>query len=152
MALVDRLRALQRNTLDGLWLGLAVALGFSAWVTFQYVRGHTRVMDELHVGYGAVIGTYFVAGLVGGTLYGALKPLRRYTLGVMVVAFICAALAYGLIGLAVEGPARWSSEVPPFALFGGTVAALFFGLDDAWGKFKRRRAAAPTAKPPAGAA
>jgi hypothetical protein len=136
----DWLQAAKRNALDGVGIGLTVGAAFSVWVTVLRLAGGTQAFEKLGTTYPTVMASYGVGGLLVGLCYGLLTPLRRWTLGVMVTAFLCAAVAYGLIGLLTTPRERWGADVPPIAVGLGLFASLFFGLDDAWGKCKRRRA------------
>jgi hypothetical protein len=82
------LRLLQRNLVKGVGLGLFLATGFSAWVTFLRLAFGTEAFDRLHTTYGAVVRLYYTGGLSGGILLGLLWPLRRWPLGSVLLGII----------------------------------------------------------------
>ena len=75
------MRPVSRNLLTGISLGLAVATGFTAWVTFLRLAAGTVGFDKLGTTYRDVVRVYYGAGLVGGLLMGLVWPIRRSVVG-----------------------------------------------------------------------
>ena len=75
------MKALGRNLGKGIGLGLFVATGFTAWVTFLRLAVGTAPFDRLETTYAQVVQVYYAGGLAGGFLRGLLWPLRRSVVG-----------------------------------------------------------------------
>src|SRR5512135_571983 len=69
------------NLGKGIGLGLVVASGFSLIATIIWLAFGSTEPDSAGPSYGALIGMYYSAGLLGGALVGLAWPLRRYFLG-----------------------------------------------------------------------
>jgi len=70
-------RDLRNSVLKGIGLGLVVATGFTAWITFLRLTAGTAPFERLDTTYAATAALYYAGGLVGGTIVGLLLPLRR---------------------------------------------------------------------------
>jgi hypothetical protein len=126
---------LRKNLLNGVGLGLFVATGFSAWVTFLRLRAGTSPFDRLHTTYLATVELYYAGGLVGGTLVGLFLPLRRWPLGAALLGMLGVFPLYFGAALATSGAMKAftrqnlaSSGVLAF-LVGGAVG-IWSWLDD----------------------
>ena len=90
-------RGVGKNALLGLGLGLFVATGFTAWVTFIRLSRGTAPFAANHTTYGQSVLFYYAGLSVGGTLAGSLWPLlRRWAVGWMIMGFVLMCPAYAL--------------------------------------------------------
>lgn len=71
----------------GVLHGIGVATLFSAYVLIVVAAGG-RAHIELGVSVRTVVAGYFVAGVVGGLIYGALAPLTKWWIGRALVGFL----------------------------------------------------------------
>ena len=97
------MQELKRNLLRGLSFGLFVATGLGLWVTFLRVTLGTGPFDDSGVPYALTVLLYFVGCAVGGTLLGALLPLRRWALGSMLLGVLFTLPVYATFLLAHSG-------------------------------------------------
>jgi len=121
------LRDLRNQVLKGIALGLFIATGFSAWVTFLRLTVGTAPFDRLNTTYHATVELYYGGGLVGGTLVGLFLPLRRWPLGAALLGMLGVFPLYFGVALTTSGGASTftshnlaSSAVLAF-LVGGAV-------------------------------
>jgi len=121
------LRDLRNHVLKGIALGLFIATGFSAWVTFLRLTVGTAPFDRLNTTYHATVELYYGGGLVGGTLVGLFLPLRRWPLGAALLGMLGVFPLYFGVALTTSGAASTftihnlaSSAVLAF-LVGGAV-------------------------------
>jgi hypothetical protein len=70
-----------RNIAKGVGIGLFIATGFTAWITFLRLTSGTQPFDRLQTTYSATVALYYGGGLIGGLLVGLLWPLHRWPLG-----------------------------------------------------------------------
>jgi hypothetical protein len=82
------LRRIRSNLLTGIGLGLFVATGFTAWITFLRLSVGTGPFDRLDTTYSATVALYYAGGLVGGFLVGLLLPLKRTPWGAALLGMI----------------------------------------------------------------
>ena len=82
------LRRFRTNFLAGIALGLFVATGLSAWVTFLRLTVGTAPFQRLETTYTATVALYYAGGLVGGALVGLLLPLRRSLWGAALLGMV----------------------------------------------------------------
>lgn len=82
------MRHLSHNVLRGLSVGLFVATGLSAWVTFLRLWQGTAPFDRAGTPYGVTVLVYYFAFSLGGVVVGALLPLRRWALGSMLLGML----------------------------------------------------------------
>jgi len=71
------------------------AEGASSAVGISKVTGWDTLPDALPL----IIAGYFMGGILGGSAFWALRPLRRNVLGWALTGFVVGTLAYGAIGL-----------------------------------------------------
>jgi hypothetical protein len=127
-------------------MGVLIATGFTAVavlgagavaavVTVQHgVAAVLRNVSQLPIAAVTVIGSYYVAGVFGGTAYYLLQSHTASYLGQILLAFVIGTIAYGTIGLS------------------GTLAYVYFGLNmfdsqspaDAWRMLPRATLALAT--------
>lgn len=99
---------------EGIVQGVGIAIGFSMIAALplgglgivlcvESARGSTLEMPWS--GYGAllliVFGSYFVAGFIGGAVFGLLRPLRAIAYGWFVTGAMLAVIGYGTMGIAI---------------------------------------------------
>ena len=99
---MTRLAPLRRDTVagvgDGVILGLAYAVGFSAIAAVSLTIG--TIIRSMPVGLAirtwlAAIVFYLVAGAAGGAVYGALRPVQDRYYGRFLTAYLILWLVYG---------------------------------------------------------
>ena len=96
-------RNVPRDLVWGLANGLGLAVGFSIWVAFATAgRG-----AEIHARYGLtplqIVFLYAVAGILGGSLLGLLRPYCGSRLGAFLVGAVIGIMSYGVIGITMSG-------------------------------------------------
>jgi hypothetical protein len=87
------------------------------------VRGSTRYEQYQTTTWG-IIRSYFAAGLLGGAVFGLLRPVAaRGRFGAMVVGIVVGPFVYGAVAVAMTGPHAFFSlpAVVPGVLVGGTL-------------------------------
>ena len=115
-----------RGTADsirtGLLVGLVMATLFAATALLIFViAGPDKFSNEISMR--DVIAAYYVAGIGGGAIVGAISPLGRSLPGRIAVAMVAALIAFLCIGVAVEGPFwRWGASQWKLTVF---LACLF---------------------------
>jgi hypothetical protein len=76
------------NIILGILWGLALALFYSLFVIIVYLFEGTRRFDANQTSILTVIASYFLGGLGGGAVVGALLPLTRWLLGSAIVGVV----------------------------------------------------------------
>jgi len=117
-------RDLRNNLLKGIALGLFVATGFSAWVTFLRLTAGTSPFDRLRTTYLATVELYYGGALVGGTLIGLFLPLRRWPLGSALLGVLGVFPLYFGVALTTSGA---GSTFTANNLASSSVLAFFVG-------------------------
>ena len=117
-------RDLRNNLLKGIALGLFVATGFSAWVTFLRLTAGTSPFDRLRTTYLATVELYYGGALVGGTLIGLFLPLGRWPLGAALLGMLGVFPLYFGVALTTSGAA---STFTVHNLASSSVIAFFVG-------------------------
>ena len=117
------MHAIRRDLRNCLRLGLYFATAFTAAAAaalligaLVYVAQHRsdefqRALSQLPIASIAVVGSYYVAGILGGTSYYLLQSFTHTYLGQVLFAFVLSAIAYGTI------------------LLTGTLAFVYFNLN-----------------------
>lgn len=116
--------ALLGNLLFGIGFGLTFALLLSLYVAvLALVRGSLWI-PEYEVSTLIVIKGYLVGGVLGGAVFGLLKPLARTTLTRTIMGMVVGIVVYGAMATAVEEHAAWTSAPAIIAgvLVGGLLA------------------------------
>ena len=129
------LRDMLKNVLKGVGLGLFIATGFTAWITFLRQTAGTAPFDRLHTTYSATVALYYGSGLIGGVIVGLLLPLFRWPLGAALVGMMGVFPAYFGVALTTTDASHAftrdnvaDSAVCAF-LVGGTVG-IWAWIDD----------------------
>jgi len=77
-------------------MGLSMATGFSALVLIMAVLRGSMVYDDVGgVTTRQIVAYYYATGLVGGTVFGLLAPLRSRYVGKLVTAYVLVFPVYG---------------------------------------------------------
>jgi hypothetical protein len=106
----------------GVRQGLILASGYSLWVLLlSVVRGSTS-WPQYHTTAWVIIGGYFLVGLTGGALVGALLPVTAWRVGTFVVGWMAGTVIYGGLGF-VMGHLHdwWLGTIPGLAIGGLAV-------------------------------
>jgi hypothetical protein len=126
-------RHLPRELRVGVSAGLLVAAVYAAVASVIFLFRGSRPFAANDVTLSGALLAYFAAGVLGGVAYGLLHPLGRWLAGQLLIATICAMLAFMAIKAASVGPpTRWASG----DWSGVVVLGLLFGQVGGWG-FRR---------------
>jgi hypothetical protein len=82
----------KKDVLRGLQLGLGAAVAFSAMVLAMTGLGRTSSSEVPPIGY--VVAAYFGAGVVGGVVFGLLRPITRTRGGATILGCILGTIIY----------------------------------------------------------
>jgi hypothetical protein len=132
-------RTLRQHLLQGVGLGLVIATGFAAWVTFLRLAFGTEPFQRLHTTYGSVVQLYYAGGVSGGILLGLFWPLRRWPLGSALLGFIGVFPFYYGAALLQSPRAEWfthdnlTSALLLAFLVGAPVGVLYWLRDNPHG-------------------
>ena len=87
---------------------MACATLLSLWVAvLSLLRGSTR-FDGYGLNAWQIMATYYVVGVSGGCLAGALRPLASSRWRAAIVGAVIGVLGYTAIGVVMEPKASWS--------------------------------------------
>ena len=128
---MPRVITLLGNVASGVLGGLAVAAVFSLVMLAGPYRGSFVYGGTP----GTLIRAYFLAGLVGGPVFGVLRPLARSRLGAWLVGLVVALLVDRTIAATVEAPVRWT--VGRVALAAAVIGGAI-GWHLGWGRSDRQ--------------
>ena len=113
-----------RGLLIGIGYGLGMAVIFSAFVgVMAVIRGSTHY-DDPPTSTLQIIRSYFIAGTLGGALFGVLRPIARIgRLGAVLVGLVIGPFVYGAVGIAVGLTAGFASAstIIPGLIVGGAL-------------------------------
>lgn len=112
-----------RNVIWGVFYSLSVALVFCGYVMVLYFVRGAAPFTANDTTLGGVLAAYVGSAILVGIVLGTFRPLLRHVLGVVVVGWICAAVVFLGIRVAVEGPANWG----PDDLRAAGILGLIFG-------------------------
>ena len=116
--------SLAENIEWGLWYGVAMACAYSAIAILLFLIRGPRAFIHNGISLVSTIAVYLIGGILGGLMLGALRPLTRYFLGVLLVAIPVSAPLFGGILVATKGvPWQWSEKT--WITF--VIATCFFG-------------------------
>ena len=115
------------NVASGILGGLAVAAVLSLVTLWGPYRGSFAYGGTP----GTLIRAYFLAGLLGGAVFGVLRPLTRSRWGAWLVGLVVALLVDQTIAATVEAPVRWT--VGRIALAAAVIGGAV-GWHLAWGR------------------
>jgi hypothetical protein len=123
--------ASRANVRAGLRTGLFIATGFSAWATVLRLVVGPGAFERFGVTWGEVVAVYYLAFLAGGSVYGALLPLRRHPAGAVVLGFSLMCPMY--LGAAVlfhvtqNESGSWREDLG-LAVLLGIIAGIILGI------------------------
>lgn len=105
--------------------GFAVLYSIFAVILYLLRRG---AFDRHGTSLGAVLSLYFAAGVVGGALVGALRPLTRSRLGSMVVGVVAMTPVFLGVGILLFGPfSGWGEDNWVPMLLGAVILGPMLG-------------------------
>ena len=116
----------------GVACGVGIALMLSLFVgVLAFFRG-SDWNPAYQVSTLAVIRGYLLGGVLGGTVFGFLRPVTHGRLGATVIGMIVGPIVYGAMATAVEGQPQWgtATSVIPGVLVGG-VSGWIWGKPEA---------------------
>ncbi len=117
-------KTVRGNLARGLALGLFIATGLTVWITFLRVTQGTAPFEHAGTPYGRTVLLYYAGFVVGGTVLGALLPLRRWALGSMLLGFLFVLPVYASFVVLDATPAeRFSS----WNVLGTLIASIVVG-------------------------
>jgi hypothetical protein len=119
------MKAIWENVTTGVRWGVYFGVVFSAIATVMVIIAGPGSLAEkgYNVGYLGLIALYLVGGFVSGALAGAMLPLCRTTVGVMVTGAVAALPLMFLVAPVVVPREDWSEYMPWFAF----IAAAIWG-------------------------
>ena len=117
---------LSGNLKWGVGIGAAMATVYSLFVLGLSVLNGSTYWPEYRTSTWMIIAGYYVAGLGGGAVVGAIRPLTRWRIGTFFVGWIGGSIAYGAIAVAtgLQRDAPWWLALIPGAGFGGLALVL----------------------------
>jgi len=118
-----------RNLGFGVACGLGMALLFSLLVGALALLRGSDWNPTYEVSTLDVIRGYFLAGLLGGAVFGLLRPLTQSRLGAALVGVIVGPIVYGAVAGVVDAQPEWgaATTIIPGVLVGGISGWI-------WGK------------------
>lgn len=108
---------------SGIVLGLALAAYYSIIAIIIFALGGSAPFEANNTSLTEALATYWLGGLLGGIVFGVIKPLARNRLGAVVVGIVVAAPACAAISYAVDGKVSWDA-VAFMAVIFGTIGGL----------------------------
>jgi hypothetical protein len=98
---------------------------FSAWIVLVYLVGGPRTFNEIGTTVYAVLLSYYIAGVAGGTLVGLLLPLTRTLVGQMLVGAMASLVVCSSAQTTLKGVIwHWDRST----LIVTTVIAVIIGM------------------------
>ena len=133
-------RSTLHKALLGSGFGALVASGFSVWATvIRLWAGPAAFAKPGGTSYPRTVLFYFIGCTVGGTVVGALAPLRRWLLGSMLLGILFMLPVYACFFLVSQTPREWLSS-GNFGIMlivsglGGSAAGGLWWLDEKRGR------------------
>lgn len=102
-------RSMLNDIIWGLRWGIVFAAGFSFFALVLIAVTSGEILEEQNLSVGFVLLWYWVAGVVGGTLLGLLRPLTKRRLGSTLCGSIIM-LVVGLLTARMLGGAWWGEN------------------------------------------
>ena len=130
--------------MGGLAWGLAFATAFSAFVLLMaLLRGSTVYEGLGGLTTWRVIAYYFAAGVMGGTVFGLLRPIQHRYLGKFVTAYLILFLVYGggtammlpFLNKREGGPIPLSVLLAAWAVFCLLLAPVYVRITRGWSEW-----------------
>ncbi|HYT89778.1 MAG TPA: hypothetical protein VEL76_13805 [Gemmataceae bacterium] len=117
---------LGENVIFGLAWGFILAVLFSLFVGLMALLRGSAYYTQYDTTTGEIIRSYFLAGLLAGSVFGFLRPLGQTRLGTTVLGMAVGPFVYGAVGATIHG---WEGffafeTVLPGLLAGGTVGFM----------------------------
>lgn len=95
---------MRRNITLGLVVGICLATLYSAWAVGVRLLSGAEAFAKHQTTIGAVLVTYYVAGVVGGVAVGAMIPLSRNIFGRIAIGLVAATIFFTCVFVATDGP------------------------------------------------
>lgn len=116
----------RRDMVWGVLFGLAMAGYYSLIAIVIYTFAGSAPFEANNASLGEALAAYWVGGLLGGVIFGLIKPLARNAFGAVVVGIVVATPASVAVVLAVDGKdVIWEAVVIMAVIF-GTAGGLAF--------------------------
>ena len=133
---VDRVRTTQywlgrsvhkwrRDMVWGVTFGLAMAALYSLIAIVIYVFAGQEPFAAYEISLGEALIGYWAGGLLGGAIFGVLRPLARKPFGAIVVGIVVAVPASAAIIFTIDENAPWQAVII-MALIFGTIGGVAF--------------------------
>jgi len=123
------LRSFGTNILKGIGLGLGMATGFTAWITFLRLTVGTSAFTANGTTYPATVALYYGGFAAGGFLVGLCWPLRRWVLGYALLGMLGVFPVYLGVGLTQSSrSAVFSDENLFFSIFASVTVGGIAGI------------------------
>lgn len=100
-ARIERRESLLRDVGDGVFVAMLMAAGFSALAAVIVTVASLAEGVRAFIALGWIVGSYFAGGLAAGTIFGFLRPVTPFPLGVMLVGILGGMVVYGSVGIAI---------------------------------------------------
>jgi hypothetical protein len=114
----------QENIRTGLISGLIMATLYSAYAAFIFSISGPEAFVDRGTTLDSMLVSYYAAGILGGTVIGAMIPLARSFMGRALIGWAGAFIVFFCLTTAVEGPLwQWQRR----EWIGLLVATAFFG-------------------------
>jgi len=115
-----------QNIRWGLRWSLWFATAFSAWVVVLSLARRSVDWPEYGMTTWSIVGGYYLAAGIAGSVVGALRPMTRWRLGTFFLGWIGGTLVYTAIGFLMDGLKDvpwWIGAIPGLA-FGGLALVM----------------------------
>jgi hypothetical protein len=120
--------SLVKNLKWGLGWGLTMAVGFTVIGAVAAIGASLDPTPRNDPSLASFVAFYFLAGTVGGLLFGLLRPITRYKVGAMLVGTAVAAVSVALLARMFVVTDGWTLidtiSVALYSLVTGPVATL----------------------------
>jgi len=141
---MDSRTVLLRNLRWGNRYGLGLATALSVYVLVVSLFTASTKFDEFGLSWWQIIAGYYLAGLLGGTVLGILRPTTKYLLGSLATGILCGVCVYGAVSFIMHGHLDLEGPLVLGSFVGG-VGGLMNWLSNRLAKAQAGRPGNPTA-------
>jgi hypothetical protein len=100
-ARLERGESLMADVGEGVFVGMLIAAGFSAFAAVIMVVVSLAEGTRAFVMLAWIAGSYFAGGITAGVIFGFLRPVTPFPLGLMLVGILGGMVIYGSVGIAI---------------------------------------------------
>ena len=100
-ARIERSESLLSDLREGVFVAMLMAAGFSALAAVIMVVASLAEGMRAFVALGWIAGSYFAGGIIAGLIFGFLRPVTSFPLGLMLVGILGGMVVYGSVGIAI---------------------------------------------------